>query len=72
MKILCFNCRGLTIPSKKLSLKRLVDVLVHDVLLLQETMGNSDVVVGFLKYLLPYWDFHVIDVNGRSQGLASS
>ena len=53
MKILSFNCRGLTSPSKKSSLKHLVDVLAPDVIMLQETMRNSQVVVGDLKSLLP-------------------
>ena len=70
MKILSFNCRGLTSPSKKSSLKHLVDVWEPNVLLLQETMGNSNAVVGALKYMLLDWYFAAIDANGRSRGIA--
>ena len=71
MRILYYNYRGLASPSKKLSLKRLVDVLALDVLLLQETMGNSNAMVGALKSMLLDWDFAAIDTNGRLGGLAS-
>ena len=71
MKIIFFNCHGLMSPSKKSSLKRRIDVLAPNVLLIQETMGTSDVVVGVVKSMLPGWEFVAIDANGRLGGLAS-
>jgi len=71
MKILSFNCRGLANPSKKSSLRRVIDLNCLDVILLQETLGLSDDVTKSLELLLPGWKFVAIDVNGRSGGLAS-
>ena len=68
MKILSYNCQGLESPSKKLSLKHLIDNLAPDIILLQETMGYSEVVVGALKNFLPGWEFAVVDARGRVGG----
>jgi exonuclease III len=71
MKILSFNCRGLTSPAKKSSLKRLVSVNSPDIIFLQETLGVSEVVVKSLEALLPGWSFVAVDAKGRSRGLAT-
>ena len=42
-----------------------------DIVLLEETMGDSEVVVGALKSLLPGWELVVVDAHGSSWGLAS-
>jgi exonuclease III len=71
MKILSFNCRGLANPSKKSSLRRLVELISPEVIFLQETMGVSESVVSVLESLLPGWDFAAVDARGRSGGLAT-
>ena len=71
MKILSFNYRGLMTPAKKSSLKRLVALIVSDVIFLQETMGVSELVVASLESILPGWSFAVVDAKGRSGGLAT-
>jgi exonuclease III len=70
MIVLSFNYRGLAHPSKKASLKRLVENISLDILMLQETMGDSGVVSRILGSLLSEWDFYALDAQGRSEGLA--
>ena len=72
MKLLSFNCRGLASTHKTLSLRRLVSRLTQDVIFLQETLGTSESVKHLLQSVLPGWDFLVMDVRGRSGGLATS
>ena len=71
MKVMSFNCRGLASPLKKSSLRRLVELNQPDVILLQETLGCSEVVIRVLETLLPGWIFVAVDARGRSGGLAS-
>jgi len=71
MKILSFNCRGLASLIKKTSLRRLVDLNQPDIVLLQETLGNSEDTVKILETLLPGWKFVGVDARGRSGGVAS-
>ena len=70
MNIMSFNCRGLANPSKKSSLRRLIDFNRPDVLLLQETLGLNEDVCCILESLLPGWKFVAIDECGCSGGLA--
>ena len=70
MKIMSFNCRGLTNPFKKLSLGRLIDLNRLDIVLLQETLGLNVEVYSILETLLPGLKFVANDVCGRSGGLA--
>jgi exonuclease III len=71
MRILSFNCRGLANPSKKSSLRRLVEQSSPEVILLQETLGDSVSVVKALETLFPGWMFAAVDARGRSGGLAT-
>lgn len=71
MKIMSFNCRGLTSPIKKTSLRRLIEIHQPDVVLLQETLGSSEDVVRILEAMLPGWKFVGLDARGRSGGVAS-
>jgi exonuclease III len=71
MKILSFNCRGLANPAKKSSLRRLIDQTSLEVILLQETLGDSVTVTKSLETLLPGWSFAAVDARGRSGGLAT-
>ena len=71
MKILSFNCRGLTSTHKQSSLKRFVDRTKPVVIFLQETLGPSNVIKDLLKRLLLGWDFMVLYAKGRSCGLAT-
>jgi len=71
MKILSFNCRGLASSHKKASLKRLVECTRPDILLLQETLGDSSSVKAQLEKLLLGWEFDGLDARGRSGGLAT-
>jgi hypothetical protein len=69
MIILSFNCRGLANPSKKLAIKRLVDLHQPSVLLLQETMMEGEKTMLTLSFSLLGWDFSATDVIGHSRGL---
>jgi len=71
MKIMSFNCRGLAGPLKRPALKRVIDKENPDVVLLQETLGEVDVIKNKLEGMLPGWVFECLDVRGRSGGLAT-
>jgi hypothetical protein len=60
---------GLSHPSKKNLLKRLVENISPDILMLQETMGESGLVSRILGSLLLEWDFYALDTRVRSGGL---
>ena len=49
MKIMSFNCWGLTSPLKIPALRRVVDLEQADVMLLQETLGVGDVIKAKLE-----------------------
>jgi exonuclease III len=70
MKLISFNYRGVASPSKKLSLKRLVDSNHPDIIFLQETLGTSYDVSTLLEALFLSWSFSSLDARGRSGGLA--
>jgi len=70
MKCLSFNYRGLANPEKKLTLKRLCLSERFNVIFLQETLGEGRLVKILLMSFLPNWDFHFLDVMGRSGGCA--
>jgi exonuclease III len=53
MKILSFNCHGFSNPSKKSSLRRLVDLNSLDVILFQEMLRVSETMVKALESLFP-------------------
>jgi len=72
MKILSFNCQGMANPLKKLSLQRLFDLHILNILLLQETLRENVTVVNTLESLLLSWSFTAVDAQGRSGGLATS
>jgi hypothetical protein len=66
MKIVSFNLRGLANPSKKSSLRRMVDNISPGVILLQETLGIREDVKFALESLLHGWVFVAVDSRGRS------
>jgi len=66
MKCLSFNCRDLASLDKKLALKRVCPSERIDVIFLQETLGERSLLNFFLLIFLPDWDFHFLDVRGRS------
>ena len=70
MKLLSFNCRGLASTHKQSSLKRLVERTRLDVIFLQETLGLGSAIENLLSRIFPGWEFLVLDVKGRSGGLA--
>jgi len=55
MKVTSFNCRGLVSPSNHLSLQRLLDLSHPNVVLLQETLREEEVVVQTLEMTLKGW-----------------
>jgi exonuclease III len=65
MLFLSFNCRGLASPSKKLSLKRIVEIHKPDVLFFQELICEGGQIVGKLETLLGGWEFRFVDAQGR-------
>jgi len=70
MKCLSFNCRGLASPPKKLALKRLFEVELPDIILLQETLRPAESITHSLNTLSSRWKFLATDAVGRSGGLA--
>lgn len=70
MKCLSFSCRGMASASKKLSLRRLFEVEMIDIIMLQETLGSAEKITSTLQSLAPGWTFLDFDVVGRSRGLA--
>lgn len=70
MKGFSFNCRGLANPDKKLALKRLCLSYNLDFLMLQETLGDGQLIHNSLKNFVPDWRFFYLDARGRSGGLA--
>jgi hypothetical protein len=65
MKFFSFNCRGVVSPSKKISLHRLVELSHPDLILLQETLGETALVITLLEGLLKQWKFIGIDLKGH-------
>ena len=57
MIILSLNIMGLGSPSKMLSLDRLVERHKLDVILLDETMGAGQNMIGLIGNILKGWDF---------------
>ena len=70
MKLLSLNCRGLASTQKKLPLKRMMEVLSPEIILLQETMGPNMEVELLLSSLLQLYCFTAQSANGHSGGLA--
>lgn len=52
MKIVSFNYRGLVSPSKKSSLKILMESLDPKIIFLQETLGDSMSIKGAMESLM--------------------
>lgn len=69
MKILSFNCRGLSRPNKKVALRRLLAAEALDIIFLQETLGPTMDISQTLEHILPGWRFFGLDAHGRSGGL---
>jgi exonuclease III len=69
MKLLSLNIRGFGGTSKKLSLKRLVKRTDPDIVFLQETMVDGNIVREALNNILKYWSICTIDSKGLSGGL---
>ena len=70
MKFVSLNCRGLVSTQKKLSLKRMMEVLSLEFILPQETMGPELVVETSLTSLLPQYSFTAQSAIDHSGGLA--
>jgi hypothetical protein len=69
MKLQFLNVRKLSIPSKIISLHKLVEKEKPEVLLVQETMCMGDFIVGSVKKLFSNWGFLWMDSNGMLGGL---
>lgn len=69
MILMSYNCRGLASAHKKLALKSLFNSVHCDIILLQETMGERDMVMKFLTQILPGWYFLALDSSCKSRGL---
>ena len=70
MKFVSLNCRGLASTRKKISLKRMMEVLSPEFILLQETMGPELEVETSLASLLPEYSSTAQSAIGHSGGLA--
>ena len=64
MKVLSFNCRGLAGPGKKSAFIRVLTLEHPDVILLQETIGEGEVIRERLEIWLPRWSFVTVDARG--------
>ena len=69
MLCISLNIRGLGKPSKILALRRLVDRLNSDLLLLNENLNSSYSFISILNPYLPIWDFHNPNTSGQSGDL---
>jgi len=56
--------------SKKLALRRLFDTEFVDIIMLQETLGDANLLTRSLESLKLGWHFYSLDAMGRSGGLA--
>lgn len=72
MIILSHNVRGLVDTHKVLALKRLVQDLKPDVIMLQETMYSSDKVISNVRGFLKDWSFCATNSSSLSKGLLST
>ena len=70
MKFVSLNYSGLASTRKKLSLKRMMEVLSLEVILPQETMGPELEVETSLTSLLPQYSFTAQSAIGHSGGLS--
>jgi len=70
MKVLSFNCRGVASPSKKIALQRLVESTQLDIMMIQETLGDANLITPLLEILFKGWKFLGFDGKGCSVGLA--
>ena len=71
MRILSLNFRGLGSLAKQKSLRHLLSLLSHDVVLFQETMtGQYPALYAFTK-LCPSWEFCALSSVGLSGGILS-
>ena len=71
MMVVSYNYRGLAIPMKKSSLKKLVESLNLDIVFLQETMGDYITIKAALESLSVGWSFVAVDARGRPGRLAT-
>lgn len=70
MKCLSFNCKGLASTPGKLAMQSLIETDPIDIIMLQETLGNTDSIEQSLLTIRPRWQFHALDAIGRAGGLA--
>ena len=69
MIFLSLSCRVITSTSKKLTIRRLLDIYKADVIFFQETMCLGIKAIEELKILIKYWEFVSIDALGKSSAL---
>jgi len=72
MIILSLNLRGFGSPTKLASLKRLLQQIKPNIVLLQETLIEGDKAKNLFFQCLPHWNVGAIDSIGRSRGLLTS
>ena len=70
MKFVSLNYKGMESTQKNLALKRMMEVLSPEVILLQEIMGPELEVETSLTSLLPQYSFTSQSAIGHSGGLA--
>ena len=68
MILMTLNCRGLASKPKKLAICKLVEDKHVDVLFMQESMGNGQLSVVELEFMLKGWTFLSLDAWGKSGG----
>ena len=69
MILMTLYCRGLSSFPKKLEVKRLIEQQSLDIIFIQETMCDGDVLVKDMELLIKGWQFIYVDAMGKSRGL---
>jgi hypothetical protein len=72
MILATLNVRGLGGNSKYLALKRILDLVKRDVLLIHETMVGVEKARDIFVKLLPHWFFGGVDSTSLSGGMISA
>jgi exonuclease III len=72
MIVVTLNVRGVGGSSKYLALKRLLELVKPDVMLIQETMVGVEKARDLFVKLLPHWFFCGVDSTGLSGGMLST
>ena len=69
MIVLSLNTRGFRSPSTRIPLVILVELHKHDVIFLEEILGEGKKVIGTLEKNMDEWKFLYVEATGNLGGL---